>query len=131
MSYRLSQYPRNADYFKTARLDDSSPKRLARSAGQFQQRRSIISGAGVHRYGEILVARRSVSSSRYRESPVDLTFAFISSQIKNSVEVLIAEELMERGLKVVDCNGDSWRPRLRTGGSTGVRKKKAVRPVAL
>jgi len=79
------------------------------------------------------VARRSVSpeSFRYLESPVDLTFDFISSQIKNSVEVLIAEELMERGLKVIDYNGDSWRPRLRIGGSTGVRKKKAVRPVAL
>ena len=60
------------------------------------------------------------------DSRLPLTVAFNRSQIKNSVEVIVAEELMERGLTVVDSNGDSWRPRLRTGTSSGARKTTGV-----
>jgi len=39
--------------------------------------------------------------------------------------VIIAEKLMEAGYEVVDCDGDTWRPRLRVGrGAT--RKRTSV-----
>jgi len=69
---------------------------------------------------------RRCGSLKYQLSPI-LTFAIDSSEIKNSVEIIVAEDLMTLGLTVLDRNGDVWRPRLRKGGSIGVRKRKSTR----